>query len=370
LRREGVATGWRSISGASAGSGAGYDAGKPVDEASSTVLQGELSTVLRGEQAMPSAPPSERRLVWTPDLISAQTGVLPEYLVTASEGSMVVAKWRHARSRIVVSDVAHHILLHHVAGQASLSRIEDGKPTGKRSRPGCSTLIPIGGPSEWQIDGECTLIHVYVDPGLLARFSKRRSPELPDVVVAEFVAVEDPWLQGFFRMLTSEIEIYSPSSGHLQLFLTQMRDQLLGHLSSWYSHERQRGRPEHADSRLARALRPALLKRVEDYVEAHLAEEIHVATLARLVFMSEDHFIRAFHAARGQTPYHFLLEKRLEVSARHLKLERRSIREIARSVGIGNPSYFSAKFRRRYGMTPSRYRETSRDRSGTSGVDV
>ena len=320
---------------------------------------------------MPSAPPSERTFVWTPDLISAQTGGAPEYLVHgAAEGSILLAKWKHARSRIVVSDAAHHILLYHAAGQASLSKIANGRLTGKRSRPGCSTLIPVDGPTEWQIDGACTLIHVYIDPELLARFSERHSLEHYELAVAEFIAVEDSWLKGFFEMVMSEIEIYSPSSGHLQLFLDQLRDPLLAHLLSWYSHERERERPEAADSKLARALRPALLRRVEDYVEAHLAEEIHLATLARVVFMSDDHFIRAFHAATGQTPYHFLLEKRLQVSARELKLERHSIKEIARLVGFSNPSYFSAKFLRRYGMTPSRYRETSRDRSDTNGLDV
>ena len=320
---------------------------------------------------MPSAPPNDRRLVWTPDLISAQTGRAPEYLVRGgSDGSILVAKWKHARCRIVVSDVEHHILLYHAAGQASLSKIVNGKLTGKRSRPGCSTLIPIDGPSEWQIDGECTLMHVYIDPELLAQFSERQSLEPHDVAVAEFVAVEDSWLQGFFQMLMSEIEIYSPSSGDLQLFLTQLRDPLLAHLLSWYSHEKQRERPEAADSRLARPLRSALLRRVEGYVEAHLAEEIHLATLARLVFMSGDHFIRAFHAATGQTPYHFLLEKRLHASAQQLKTQRYSIKEIARLVGFSNPSYFAAKFRRRYGMTPSRYREMSRDSSDTNGADV
>src|SRR5438876_8120487 len=188
---------------------------------------------------MPSAPPNDRRLVWTPDLISAQTGRAPEYLVRGgSDGSILVAKWKHARCRIVVSDVAHHILLYHAAGQASLSKIANGKLIAKRSRPGCSTLIPVDGPSEWQIDGECTLIHVYIDPELLARFSERHSLEHYELAVAEFIAVEDSWLKGFFEMVMSEIEIYSLSSGHLQLFLDQLRDPLLAHLLFWYFHVR------------------------------------------------------------------------------------------------------------------------------------
>jgi len=304
---------------------------------------------------------SKPELVWTPDVICAQTGTQPEYLVQGdSADPLVAAKWNHFRSRIAVLGAAHHILLYHAAGTTAICTIVDGRVVRTRSKVGSLTFIPCGKRVEWQISGDCAVMHLYIDPSLLGRFSERHVYKQESL--EQFFGSEDPWLKGFFQMLISQMEIYKDPSGHSgSSLLTQLQDLLLQHLIRWHPGTSKPDIRELDHAKLASPLRPALLRRVEDYVDAHLPEDTHLADLARLVYMSEDHFIRAFRAAIGSTPYHFVLEKRLHASGLLLRTTDYSIGEIAKLVGFRSAAYFSAKFRRRYGLTPTRYRAASED---------
>jgi AraC family transcriptional regulator len=308
---------------------------------------------------------SKAALVWTPDLISAQTGDAPEYLVGGGSDAIFVAKWRHARSRILVADAAHHLLLYHAAGTAPLLRVVNGRISGRGSRPGSSTFIPHNGATEWQIAGECVLMHVYIDPGILTRFCQECRFTGDQRAIGQFFAVEDSWLGGFFQMLMSDLEIYKDPSGQsVSLLLNRLKDLLLQHLVLWYSKFDGHDAYTSNDVQLAQPLRPVLLRRVADYVDAHLADPIRLANLAELACMCEDHFIRAFRAATGKTPYRFVLEKRLDASRHLLGTANYSISEVARRTGFGSASYLALKFHRRYGITPTRYREMNQNTYG------
>ncbi len=102
------------------------------------------------------------------------------------------------------------------------------------------------------------------------------------------------------------------------------------------------------------------LRRVTDHLEAHLAEEITVARLAREAGLSEFHFSRRFKQTTGFSPFQYLLRLRLARARQLLRETDLSIIEVGLESGFPNPSYFARLFRREVGVTPSGYRGPER----------
>lgn len=95
-------------------------------------------------------------------------------------------------------------------------------------------------------------------------------------------------------------------------------------------------------------------KKVADFIEAHLAEEVSLAQMAGLVELSPYHFARAFKQSFGVPPHRYQVGRRM-ARAKELLAER-SVTEVALAVGFAETSSFSAAFRRNTGQAPSEYR--------------
>ena len=100
------------------------------------------------------------------------------------------------------------------------------------------------------------------------------------------------------------------------------------------------------------------LRKVEDHVSEHLAEEICVEALATLTELSPFHFSRVFKQATGMTPMQFVTRERINLAQRLIRETSRSLIEIALEVGYTSPSYFAKVFRRVTGVTPTEFRSS------------
>jgi AraC family transcriptional regulator len=98
------------------------------------------------------------------------------------------------------------------------------------------------------------------------------------------------------------------------------------------------------------------LRRVIDYVEAHLDGPIRITDLARCADLSPGHFHRAFRAATGQTPLTFIQQQRIDRAMQLLAKDVDSILHIALRVGFISPAHFARVFRTATGETPSAFR--------------
>ena len=99
------------------------------------------------------------------------------------------------------------------------------------------------------------------------------------------------------------------------------------------------------------------LRKVEDYVGEHLAEDIAVETLAGLVDLSSFHFSRVFKQATGMSPLQFVTRERVTRAQQMIRETSRSLIEIALEVGYTSPSHFAQVFRRVAGVTPTEFRQ-------------
>ena len=98
------------------------------------------------------------------------------------------------------------------------------------------------------------------------------------------------------------------------------------------------------------------LVRAKDLVDAHYADDLDVATLARAAGLSPAHFSRTFRATFGESPHAYLLTRRLERAAALLRGTDHSVADVCASVGLTSVGSFTSSFRRMYGITPSQYR--------------
>lgn len=107
-------------------------------------------------------------------------------------------------------------------------------------------------------------------------------------------------------------------------------------------------------------LSEAQLDRLLEFVEAHLADDLSVEDLAKLLGLSRFHFSRIFKTTTSRSPYQFLLERRIRRSTDLLRSSYLSVADIARQCGFRSVSQFEEAFRRAMGARPIRYRADRR----------
>jgi len=97
-------------------------------------------------------------------------------------------------------------------------------------------------------------------------------------------------------------------------------------------------------------------KKLTQYIEEHLAEDVSLSSLAELVHLSPYHFSRAFKQSFNMPPHRYLTNQRIERAKSLLAARKLSVTEIGLDVGFSETSSFTSAFRKVTGETPTDYR--------------
>ena len=100
----------------------------------------------------------------------------------------------------------------------------------------------------------------------------------------------------------------------------------------------------------------ARLRRVRDRIDREYAQPLDVETLARDAHMSAGHFSREFRLAYGESPYGYVMTRRIERAMALLRRGDLSVTEVCFEVGCSSLGTFSSRFTELVGMPPSTYR--------------
>ena len=100
----------------------------------------------------------------------------------------------------------------------------------------------------------------------------------------------------------------------------------------------------------------ARLRRVRDRMDLEYEQPLDVEALARDAHMSAGHFSRRFRAAYGESPYSYLMTRRIERAMALLRRGDLSVTEVCFAVGCSSLGTFSSRFTELVGMPPSAYR--------------
>lgn len=99
------------------------------------------------------------------------------------------------------------------------------------------------------------------------------------------------------------------------------------------------------------------LRRARDLIDREYARPLDLARLARAALMSSAHFSRQFRAAYGETPYEYLMTRRIERAMALLGRGDLTVSEVCTAVGWSSLASFSARFSELVGEPPGAYRK-------------
>ena len=103
------------------------------------------------------------------------------------------------------------------------------------------------------------------------------------------------------------------------------------------------------------------LRRARDQMDREYAQPLDVAALARTALMSQAHFSRRFRDAYSETPYSYLMTRRIERAKALLRRGDLSVTDVCFAVGWSSLGSFSARFTELVGESPSAYRARDHD---------
>jgi AraC-like DNA-binding protein len=107
-------------------------------------------------------------------------------------------------------------------------------------------------------------------------------------------------------------------------------------------------------------LTPRVLRRVQEYVDSHLGEELELEQLALTAGLSLHHFARAFKTSLGVPPHQFVLQRRLSLARDLLTSTDRPIADIATAAGFSDQSHLARTFRKSFAVSPTAFRRSQR----------
>jgi AraC family transcriptional regulator len=99
------------------------------------------------------------------------------------------------------------------------------------------------------------------------------------------------------------------------------------------------------------------MKRVADFILAHLNNDLSLDLLAEQAGFSPYHFVRLFRQTTGESPHQFVMRQRVEQAQSLLKQTDVPLAQVALEVGFANQSHFTRVFKQQLGLTPRAYRQ-------------
>ena len=115
----------------------------------------------------------------------------------------------------------------------------------------------------------------------------------------------------------------------------------------------------------------ALLRRVRDRMDRDYAQPLNVEALARGVHMSAGHLSREFKQAYGESPYSYLMTRRIERAMTLLRNGDLSVTDVCFTVGCSSLGTFSTRFTELVGVSPSSYRRQAiGDMAGVPSCEI
>jgi AraC family transcriptional regulator len=178
--------------------------------------------------------------------------------------------------------------------------------------------------------------------------------DLPDadrVMIVPSLPAHDPLLQHLALVLQTAVEGEGVAG---QLYADSLADALVGHFLKRYAAARRSLRV------VTGGLLPYKLRRTITYIQAHLAQELSLTTLAAVAQTSPAHFARLFKHATGLAPHQYVITCRMAHAKRLLLATDVPLTDIGLEVGCADQSHFTALFRTHVAQTPKAFRDHAR----------
>jgi AraC family transcriptional regulator len=240
-----------------------------------------------------------------------------------------------------------HVLCLHLGAPVPVSyRAGTAERQGVRLH-GQFCVVPGGSSTRWTLSQPATSLLLRLAPAHVRATAEDMGLGSRTFDLAPAIHIRDPQIERIGWMMQAEEHAANPGG---RLFADSLASALAVRLIALQS-------PALAASPArTRALPAWRLRRVIEYVDAHLDQDLSLAELAAVAEFSPSHFKALFKQAVGVPVHRFVLERRVERARLRLLEGRLSITEIALEAGFAHPSHMARWMRRLLGRGPSQVR--------------
>lgn len=285
----------------------------------------------------------------TPQQWGAMLAATPAPFETLDGG--LIRRWSGTAATMEQPPLDHHYIAQHLGGAKQVRRQGDGETIVRDVAIGSVTTVPAGSAFRWQTRGPIEYAHLYIAPRRLDRTIRDvfdRDPR--SIGVLPQIGWQDPLVTSLLNAIFDPTLGAGPDGRLARNSWFEALLVRLVHNGSTLSL---------ATPRARNALAPRTLARLKAYIEANLATEISLDSLAKVAGLSRFHLCRAFRETTGYPPHAWLTRARIAQARQLLRGSDQPIHEIARQCGFASPNQFATSFRKAMGVTPSTYRHSA-----------
>jgi AraC family transcriptional regulator len=244
-----------------------------------------------------------------------------------------------------------HVLCLHLGDPVPVSyRVGNHERQGVRLN-GQFCVVPARSSTRWTVSRPARSLLLRLTPSLLRDTAEAMGLGSGGAELAPSIHIRDLQVERIGWMMQAEDHDGYPGG---RLFADSLASALAARLFALQS------RKDATTSKPGRALPAWRLRRVLEYIEAHLDEDLTLAELARVAEFSLSHFKPLFRQAMGMPVHRFVLERRVDRARVRLLEGGRSLTEIALEAGFSHPSHMARCMRRVLGLSPSQIAGSSR----------
>jgi len=281
---------------------------------------------------------------------------VPGEVIGASDGlgwnNVSLRAYRYLGQDVFIPPMRDHMIVAYRLGDTPMERRFDGSWTQTKCAPGSISLLTHAQRSDWNWSQNIDVCHIYLKDALLTRLaSEALERSVEQVRLRDILNVEDPVITAAVDAIRQEA-----SQGAMggSLYAEALGSQLALHLLRHYSSIEFR---EPSDtSRLSAAQQ----RRVTDWIEASLGNNIELSALAEAAGLGLWNFNRRFRATFGRAPYQYVIERRLERARMLIETSDMPLKQIAPACGFNDQAHMTRLFRSRFNVTPGALRREAK----------
>jgi AraC family transcriptional regulator len=264
------------------------------------------------------------------------------------------ARYRAAHaSELKAPALTHHCLVLFAQPPEELDMLYEGVKRHVPPPAGSISLVPAGTPVRWRWSGLADTLHIYLEPGLMARVAAEAfGLDAARLTVPPLDGLNHPHLRAAMGLVDDELTAGGAGG---RLAAESLAHVLAVHLIRYALA------PRPPALRRDRALPRGRLRAVVEYIEGHLDAGPTLEQMAAVVHLSPYHFAKQFKVATGLPPHQYVIARRVERAKQLLQTGGDfTLAEVAAYAGFSDQSQFSRHFKRQVGVTPGRFRAPAR----------
>ena len=280
--------------------------------------------------------------IWVPGKIMSDSGTL---------GWKDVAQrtYRYKGQDVEVPPMDSYMIVQYRQGETPMDRKFAGRWTRTKCRPGEFSLLSRSEESHWHWTETVEVSHLYLTDALMARVaSDLMDEDVAEVHLDDVLRRSDPVVSHVADELTREARDHNVGG---PIYAEALAVQLAVHLVRRYAScvTRQPADPHRLSHRE--------LRRLHDFIDAHLHDQITLEDMARLLGLGVWTLNRRLKQTLGCSGHALVIEKRIERALGLLRRGDLALKEIAAACGFSDQAHLTRTFRAKLGTTPGQVRK-------------